>query len=90
MNPHQLLTMAIPAMVASVGGVIAALWSLSHQFRSLVQHAAAGVILAALAVELLPDIAYEHATPEVIIGSFALGNLGSVRPGRWAAGRDLH
>ncbi len=33
------------------------------------------MILAALAVELLPDIANEHATPEVIIGSFALGSL---------------
>ena len=75
MNNHQLFTMAIPATVASLGGVIAALWSPSHQFRSLVQHFAAGVILAALAVELLPDIANEHATPGVIIASFALGSL---------------
>lgn len=75
MNNHQLLTMGIPAAVATVGGVIAAIWNPSHQFRSLVQHFAAGVILAALAVELLPDIANEHATPGVIIGSFALGSL---------------
>ncbi|QCB46302.1 zinc permease [Hydrogenophaga sp. PAMC20947] len=75
MNKHQLLIMAIPTMVATAGGVIAALWNPSHQFRSLVQHFAAGVILAALAVELLPEIANEHATPAVIIGSFALGSL---------------
>jgi zinc transporter, ZIP family len=75
MNNPQLLTMTIPAVVATVGGVIAALWRPSHQFRSLVQHFAAGVILAALAVELLPDIANEHATPGVIIGSFAMGSL---------------
>lgn len=75
MNNHQLLMMGIPAVVASVGGVIAALWSPSHPFRSLVQHFAAGVILAALAVELLPDIANEHATPGVIIASFALGSV---------------
>lgn len=67
--------MAIPAGVATLGGVIAALWNPSHALRSLVQHFAAGVILAALAVELLPDIATEHATPGVVIGSFALGSL---------------
>ena len=33
------------------------------------------MILAALAVELLPDIANEHATPGVIIASFALGSV---------------
>ncbi|MGM9427844.1 ZIP family metal transporter [Hydrogenophaga sp. MI9] len=75
MNSHQLLTMTVPAVVATVGGVIAALWNPSHQFRSLVQHFAAGVVLAALAVELLPDIASEHASAGVVIGSFALGSL---------------
>jgi ZIP family zinc transporter len=41
----------------------------------LVRHFAAGVILAALALDFQPDIANERATPEVIIGSFALGSL---------------
>lgn len=54
---------------------MASLWSPSHQTRSLIQHFAAGVVLAALAVELLPEIGREHAPGWVLIGSFALGSL---------------
>ncbi len=43
--------------------------------RSLIQHFAAGVVLAALAVELLPDIGREHAPGLVLAGAFALGSL---------------
>jgi zinc transporter, ZIP family len=75
MNSHALFTMAIPAGVAVSGGVLAALWKPSHQVRSLIQHFAAGVILAALAVELLPDIGREHATKQVVLGAFAAGSL---------------
>ncbi len=70
-----LLIMAIPAAVAVAGGVLAALWKPSHQVRSLIQHFAAGVILAALAVELLPDIGKEHAAKGVVLGAFAAGSL---------------
>jgi ZIP family zinc transporter len=41
----------------------------------LIQHFAAGVVLAALAVELLPEISREHAPGLVLAGSFALGSL---------------
>lgn len=75
MNTHALLTMAIPAAVAIAGGALAAVWKPSHQVRSLIQHFAAGVILAALAVELLPDIGKEHATKAVVLGAFAAGSL---------------
>lgn len=54
---------------------MASVWNPSRQMRSLIQHFAAGVILAALAVELLPDIGREHAAPWVIIGSFVAGCL---------------
>jgi ZIP family zinc transporter len=43
--------------------------------RSLIQHFAAGVVLAALAVELLPEIEREHAPGLVLAGAFALGSL---------------
>lgn len=43
--------------------------------RSLIQHFAAGVVLAALAVELLPEIEREHAPGLVLVCSFALGSL---------------
>ena len=75
MNSHALMIMLIPALVALAGGVMAAVWSPSHSTRSMIQHFAAGVVLAALAVELLPEIGREHAPAWVIAGSFALGSL---------------
>ena len=75
MNLHDLAIMAIPAVVALGGGVLAAYWSPGQQVRSLIQHFAAGVVLAALAVELLPEIQREHAPGWVLVGAFALGSL---------------
>ncbi len=75
MNTHNFLIMAIPALVALAGGVLAAFWTPSHATRSLIQHFAAGVVLAALAVELLPEIEREHAPGPVLAGAFALGSL---------------
>ncbi len=67
--------MAIPAVVALGGGVLASVWSPSRNARSLIQHFAAGVVLAALAVELLPSVEKEHAPGLVLIAAFALGSL---------------
>jgi ZIP family zinc transporter len=75
MDTHALLLMAVPASVALGGGMLAAVWSPSHQMRSLIQHFAAGVVLAVLAVELLPEIGREHAPGLVLVGAFALGSL---------------
>lgn len=75
MTSLELLLMAIPALVSSVGGVLAAVWKPTRATRGLIQHFAAGVVLAALAVELLPEIEREHAPPWVLAGSFALGSL---------------
>ncbi|MFZ4578180.1 MAG: zinc permease [Myxococcota bacterium] len=67
--------MSIPAAVALLGGVLAAVWHPSNGARSLVQHFAAGVVLAALAVELLPEIGREHAPGLWLAVSFAVGSL---------------
>ena len=75
MTYQQLLLMATPAIVALVGGVLASVWKPDHSMRSLIQHFAAGVVLAVLAVELLPEIEREHAPGLVIAGAFALGSL---------------
>ncbi|MBT0895511.1 zinc permease [Geobacter hydrogenophilus] len=75
MSLHNLLLISIPAVVALCGGFLAAYWKPNHQSRSLIQHFAAGVVLAALAVELLPEIGREHAPGPVLIGAFALGSL---------------
>lgn len=74
-NIHDLALMAFPASIALLGGIMASLWRPSHATRSLIQHFAAGVVLAALAVELLPEIEREHAPGVVLIGSFAAGSL---------------
>ncbi len=67
--------MLVPAGIALFGGIIASIWNPNHPTRSLIQHFAAGVVLAALAVELLPEIEREHAPGLVLIASFALGSL---------------
>ena len=69
------LTMFIPAVVASLGGILAIFWNPSHHARSLIQHFAAGVVLAALAVEVLPELGREHAPAWVLISSFAIGGI---------------
>jgi len=73
MTSRELLLMAVPATVALAGGVLAALWHPTHRARGLIQHFAAGVVLAALAVELLPEIEREHAPALVLAGAFAAG-----------------
>ena len=65
----------MPAIVSMIGGIIALLWHPSHAVRRMIQHFAVGVILAALATELLPEIAREHARPWILVVSFALGSL---------------
>ena len=75
MNTHMFLIMLVPALVALAGGVLACFWNPKAHARSLIQHYAAGVVLAALAVELLPEIGREHAPGVVLIAFFALGSL---------------
>lgn len=65
--------MFIPALVATIGGLLAVVWNPSHHTRSLIQHFAAGVVLAALAVEVLPELEREHAPGWILIVSFAVG-----------------
>ena len=71
----QFMYMAVPAIVAVGGGILAMVWRPDAVTRSLIQHFAAGVVLAALAVELLPEISREHAPPWVTIAAFAAGSL---------------
>ena len=82
------LVMAVPALLALAGGVLAAVWKPSAQARSLIQHFAAGVVLAALAVELLPEIGREHAPGPVLVAAFALGSLFMYGLKLWTAGLE--
>lgn len=62
----------IPVGATLVGGAIATFKVPSAKARSLVQHFAAGVVMAVVAGELLPEMTREHRPLGVLIG-FALG-----------------
>ena len=63
---------AFPAAAVVVGGIVASIRPPGPATRSAVQHFAAGVVFAALATELLPDVMHRRL-PLVTIGGFALG-----------------
>lgn len=69
---HILGLTMIPVAATVLGGVIAVFRVPSDKTRSLVQHFAAGVVMAVVAGELLPEITREHRPLGVLIG-FVLG-----------------
>lgn len=69
---HILGLTAIPVGATVLGGAIAVFRVPSDKIRSLVQHFAAGVVMAVVAGELLPEITREHRPLGVLIG-FVLG-----------------
>lgn len=62
----------IPVAATLIGGAIAAWRAPGERARSVIQHFAAGVVLAAVAGELLPEMTKEHRPLGVVIG-FILG-----------------
>jgi ZIP family zinc transporter len=69
---HVELFAAIPAMTLLVAMAFARIRAPGVGARSALQHFAAGVVFATVAVELLPDITRSHAVLEVVSG-FAIG-----------------
>jgi ZIP family zinc transporter len=69
---NVLLFASIPAAAVVLGGAVAAYRTPSPAVRSAVQHIAAGVLFAALATELLPDVVHRKM-PWVTFVGFALG-----------------
>ena len=66
-----LFTMA-PVAAMAIGGVIAAFRPPQARLGSAIQHFAAGVVFAAVAVEVLPDVVHRNA-PFAAAGGFAAG-----------------
>ncbi|RNJ22062.1 ZIP family metal transporter [Halosegnis longus] len=62
---------ALAVVAALVGGVIAIYYPPGPQMESNIQHFAAGVVIAAVAAELLPDI--HGRAPQVVVLGFAIG-----------------
>ncbi|MEW6638617.1 MAG: ZIP family metal transporter [Actinomycetota bacterium] len=69
-----LLLAAMPALGNFFGGALAELFPVSRLTLNLALHAAAGVVIAVVAVELLPR-AMEADPPWLIILSFVLGGV---------------
>lgn len=63
-----------PLLAPAVGGLIALRFRLSEQVKSLVKHVAAGLVFAAAAIELLPNL-LNHRHPLAVIVGFLLGLL---------------
>jgi ZIP family zinc transporter len=62
----------IPAAPTLLGGVVAAFRPPGARLQSVIQHFAAGVVFAAVAGELLPELMHEAAPVPTVLG-FALG-----------------
>ena len=58
----------LPVAATIAGGAIAAFRTPGPRLRSGVQHFAAGVVFAAVAVELLPDVVHERAPVAAVLG----------------------
>jgi ZIP family zinc transporter len=69
----QVLTYVLfPAAATLLGGLVAAFRPPGKRLQSIIQHFAAGVVFAAVAGELLPELMHEAAALPTIVG-FALG-----------------
>lgn len=62
----------VPGLAVFIGGIVTIFWKPGATLRSLVQHFAAGLVFAAVAAEILPDIMHEHNASATILG-FVLG-----------------
>ncbi len=63
----------VPSLAIFLGGAAAAFWPPSKKTQSLVQHFAAGVVFAALAGEVLPQLADMHPSLIWMTVGFAFG-----------------
>lgn len=65
----------MPAVVMLAGGALTFLWRPSRQLVGLVQHLAAGIILAALMIEVFPEMRRTNMAQALLIVSFVVGVL---------------
>ena len=76
--PEQLVQIFPYILIACaagvVGGVVAFFWTPGLRARSALQHLAAGVVIAAVASDLIPEVE-RIGTAAGILGGFALGGL---------------
>lgn len=77
-QPRFILTYILLAAAAGVlGGILAYFWAPKIRARSAIQHFAAGLVIAAVASELIPQVE-SMGTPIGILGGFAAGGLAMI------------
>jgi zinc transporter, ZIP family len=67
----------VAASAGVLGGLLAFFWAPGVRARSAVQHFAAGVVIAAVASELIPEVE-RIGTPGGILGGFVAGGLAMI------------
>jgi zinc transporter, ZIP family len=76
--PSQLGTIFVYVAIATsagiLGGIVALFWAPGVNARSAIQHFAAGVVIAAVASELIPEVE-KIGSPFGILSGFAAGGL---------------
>jgi zinc transporter ZupT len=60
---------------ASPAEILATLWAPGRWVTSYIQHFAAGVVIAAVALQVAPDIEHSGARPLPVLAGFALGGV---------------
>lgn len=71
MQVEEIVLSAVPVVAAGAAGVVAVVHRPGERVTSGLQHFAAGVVIAAAALELLPDVVRESGLVSVV--GFALG-----------------
>lgn len=79
------LLMLLPSAAVVAAGVLGALRPLPAMVRSAVQHFAAGVVFAAIATEIVPEVMHQGAPGAALVG-FAVG-VAAMFGMRWLAER---
>lgn len=84
------LWFALPAAVMLLGGWLASFWKPSGALISSVQHVAAGIILAAITIEVFPEMKRTAGSPWSLVAMFTCGvgfMFGVKRLGEWLEAR---
>jgi zinc transporter, ZIP family len=76
------LLLILPSILAAtgagiLGGIVASFWIPGIQARSAVQHFAAGLVIAAVASDLIPEVE-KTGTPVGILSGFAAGGVAMI------------
>lgn len=79
---------AIPVATTLVGGVVASLWKPRASIQAAFQHLAAGIILAAATIEVIPEIERSTTSPGFLLLAFTIGCASMFALSWWTKARS--